>query len=281
MIVCFISVIGKFMGDVNNLVVRNVGNLFGSGWGISFYIVIVGCIVNVVQVMFQIVVCQCQIINGGYQGGVVISQLQVFYWQFVQQYVFQFYFVEVFCVVVIKVWEVYFSDFILVIQQVQLQFGFFVSFVVVLFKILFVFFVLVEVNRIVWCNYFVIGIKGDSFLFRIVFLVQCINQISSVQYMICSVVIVVFFQYYQYWYVGVVMYIVGEILVWVVEVEFMQYYVVYCQCYCCIGVLFWCQLQIVQFGDFSVVWCDGNSFGFFVMYFSKEVSIWGMCLWYV
>lgn len=48
MIVCFISVIGKFMGDVNNLVVRNVGNLFGLGWGISFYIVIVGCIVNVV-----------------------------------------------------------------------------------------------------------------------------------------------------------------------------------------------------------------------------------------
>lgn len=180
MIVCFISVIGKFMGDVNNLVVRNVGNLFGLGWGISFYIVIVGCIVNVVQVMFQIVVCQCQIINGGYQGGVVISQLQVFYRQFVQQYVFQFYFVEVFCVVVIKVWEVYFSDFILVIQQVQLQFGFFVSFVVVLFKILFVFFVLVEVNRIVRCNYFVIGIKGDSFLFWIVFLVQCINQISSV-----------------------------------------------------------------------------------------------------
>lgn len=90
-----------------------------------------------------------------------------------------------------------------------------------------------------------------------------------------------FFKYYQYWYVGIVVDIIGEVLVWVVEVEFVQYDVVYCQCYCCIGFLFWCQLQIVQFGDFGIVWCYCDGFGIFVMYFGKEVGIWCMGLWYV
>ena len=54
----FISVIGKFTGDANNLAARNAGNLLCPGRGVSFHIVIAGCTVNVVQATFQTVVCQ-------------------------------------------------------------------------------------------------------------------------------------------------------------------------------------------------------------------------------
>ncbi len=277
----FISVIGKFTGDANNLAARNAGNLLGPGRGVSFHIVIAGCTVNVVQATFQTVVCQRQIINGGHQCGAAISQLQAFHRQLVQQHVFQFHFVEVFRAVATKVREAHLSDLILATQQTQLQLGFFASFAVALLKIPFALLAPAEANRTVRRNHFTIGIKGDSFPFRIVFLAQCIHQISSAQHTTRSVVTVALFQHHQHRHVGVAAHIVGEILAWVVEVEFTQHYVTHCQRHCRIGALFRCQPQIAQFGDFSVVWCDGNSFGPFVTHFSKEVSIRGTRLRHV
>lgn len=281
MIVSFIGVIGKFMGGMDDMCVGDVGDFFCLCWGVGFYFIVVGGVVVIVQIVFQVVVSYGQVIYGGDQGGRVVGQLQVFSWQFVQQNVFQIDFVEVFRIFVVEVWEVDVCYFIMVVQQVQMQFNFFVSFIVVLFEVLFVFVVLVEFEGVVWYGYVVFFVKGDGFLFWIVFLIKGIYEVGCVQCMVGGIIIVVFFEYYQYWYVGIVVYIVGEILVWFIEVEFMQYYMVYCQCYCGIGILFWCQLQIVEFGDFGVVWSDGYGFGFFIVDFGKEVCIWGVGLWYV
>ena len=242
---------------------------------------IAGCTVNVVQATFQTIVCQRQIINGGHQGGAAISQLQAFHRQLVQQNVFQFHFVEVFSAVATKVREAHLSDLILATQQAQLQLGFFASFAVALLKIPFALLAPAEANRTVRRNHFAIGIKGDCFPFRIVFLAQRIHQIGSAQHTTRSVVTVALFQHHQHRHVGVATHIVGEILAWVVEVEFTQHYVAHRQRHCRIGALFRCQPQIAQFGDFSVVWRDGNSFGAFVTHFSKEVSIRGTRLRHV
>ena len=198
-----------------------------------------------------------------------------------QQNVFQFHFVEVFSAVATKVREAHLSDLILATQQAQLQLGFFASFAVALLKIPFALLAPAEANRTVRRNHFAIGIKGDCFPFRIVFLAQRIHQIGSAQHTTRSVVTVALFQHHQHRHVGVATHIVGEILAWVVEVEFTQHYVAHRQRHCRIGALFRCQPQIAQFGDFSVVWRDGNSFGAFVTHFSKEVSIRGTRLRHV
>lgn len=71
------------------------------------------------------------------------------------------------------------------------------------------------------------------------------------QYMVwCIVVVVVWFEYYQYWYVGVGLVVVEKVIVWVIEVEGFEDYMVYGYCQCVVGVLFWCQLLVVEFSDF-------------------------------
>ena len=276
-----ISVVSKFTGNADNLAARNASDLLGPCRGVSFHVVIAGCAVNVVQATFQTVVCQRQIINGGHQSSAAISQLQTFYRQLVQQHIFQLHFIEVFRAVATKVREAHFSDLILATQQAQLQLGFFASFAVALLQIPFALLAPAEANRTVRRNHFAIGIKGDCFPFRIVFLAQRIHQISSAQHTTRSVVTVALFQHHQHWHVGITTHIVGEILAWVVEVEFTQHHVAHRQRHCCVGALLRCQPQIAQFGDFSVVRRDGNGFGAFVAHFSKEVSIRGTRLRHV
>ncbi len=276
-----ISVVGKFTGNADNLATRNTGDLLGPGRGVGFHVVIAGCAVNVVQTTLQAVVCQRQIINGGHQCGAAISQLQAFYRQLVQQNVFQLHFVEVFRAVAAKVREAHFGNLILTTQQTQLQLGFFAGFAVALLQIPFALLAPTEANRTVRRNHFTLRIKGDGFPFRVVFLTQRINQIGGTQHTTRSVITVALFQHYQHRHVGVATHIIGEILAWVIEMEFTQHHVTHCQRHCCVGALFRCQPQIAQFGDFSVVWCDGNSFGAFVTHFSKEVSIRGTRLRHV
>lgn len=78
--------IGKFVGDLFDMLMWYVGDLFCLCWGIGFDFGEIFCCIDIVKFVIQIVVGQNQVIDVDYQVVFVIGQCQLFSWQWVKGY---------------------------------------------------------------------------------------------------------------------------------------------------------------------------------------------------
>ena len=273
--VSFVCVFRKFAGDTGDLGAWHTGDLLRPGWCISLHVVIAGRAVFVVQTALQAIVRHGQIVDRSDQSGRTVRQLQALNRQFVHQNVLQLNLVEVLGTFTTKVREADIGDFVLAAQHAEAKFCLFTRVAVTLFQVPFAFFAPAEADRTVWCHQLAVAVAGDRFPLRVVFLTQRVHKIRSTQHTASGVIAVTLFKHHQHWHVGVATHVIGEILAWLVEVEFTQHDVAHRQRHGGISTLFRCQPQVAQFGDFGVVRGHGNGFGPFVTYFGKEVRIRG------
>jgi len=117
----FVGVIGKFVRDALDVLLRNTRDFFCPGWRVGFDFVVALRAVFVIQTAFNAVVRQCQVVNTGHQTGTAICQLQAFDRQFVHQNFIQRHAVEMLTDRAAKIRIANIHDLIMIIKQAQLQ----------------------------------------------------------------------------------------------------------------------------------------------------------------
>ena len=130
-----------------------------------------------------------------------------------------------------------------------------------------------EADRAVWRHQLAVAVIRNGFPLRVIFLAQRIHQIGGAQRAASGIVALTLFQHDQHRHVGVAANVVGEVLAWLIKMEFTQHDVAHRHRHRRVGTLFRRQPQIAKFGDFRVVRGDRHGFGAFVTDFGKEVRV--------